>query len=363
MRIFSSARYAVSVLAAAAFLAACNGGSQSQSAGYAPSGTAPMGGAHVLDKHSGFPASTALKPVGALHPDHHKSWVSPDAKNKPRLLFVSDDDTNDVYIFTMPGMALKGTLTGFSEPQGMCTDGSGNVWITNTETSQVFQYSRTGTSLKSVSTPGYYPVGCAVNKSNGDLAVSNLISTSGYGGNVEVFANGSGTGTPLVNSSQLEYFFPAYDKSGNLYVDGFSTAGSYILSECASGSNSCSTLSVSGGSISFPGGLNWDRVNNNLIAGDQECNGQAASCQYAMTISGSTATITGSTPLNDYSGGGCDVDQGTLAPMSKYFAGPCISQSSGASSAAARWSYPAGGNPTNYSTAAEYPIGSAISNK
>ena len=46
-----------------------------------------------------------------MNTDHHKSWVSPDARRAPRLLFVSDIATNDVYILTMPAMALKGTLT------------------------------------------------------------------------------------------------------------------------------------------------------------------------------------------------------------------------------------------------------------
>ncbi len=54
-----------------------------------------------------------------------------------RILFVSDDGTNDVDMFDLPAMTLVGTLTGFSEPQGMCTDKSHNVWITNTGTEQI----------------------------------------------------------------------------------------------------------------------------------------------------------------------------------------------------------------------------------
>lgn len=356
MRISSAARFALSALAGAAFLAACSNSGGSQTTGYAPAGGAATGAAHVRDSH--FPASTSFRALKNVHPDHKKSWVSPDVAKAPRLLFVSDDDTNDVYIFTMPAMALKGTLTGFSEPQGMCNDSSGNIWITSTSQEEVIQYSRTGTSLKSVSTPGYFPVGCAVNKTNGDLAVTNIVSTAGGDGNVMIFHNGSGTGTPITNPSQTEYFFPAYDKSGNLYVDGFGNSG-FILSGC--GSSSCSTITVSGGSVGFPGGMNWDRVNDNLIIGDQEC--ATGSCEDAATISGSTATITHSTPVNNYDGSACDVDQGTIAPMSKYFAGPCITQASALSSAA-RWAYPAGGTPGHFNNSVvEFPIGSAISNK
>jgi len=362
MRISRSATYAVSALAAAALLAACSsGGSQSS---YAPSSGvgSPMGAHQPFMPDHKFPGFTGVK-TPAVHPDHHKSWVSPDVKKAPRIMFVSDYGLGDVYIFTMPGLTLKGTLTGFSGPQGECSDGSGNIWITNTNTSQVFQYSRTGSLLKTINDAGEYPVGCSVNNSNGDVAVSNIINTSGGPGNIEVFANGSGTGTPLTNSNQYEYFFPAYDKSGNLYVDGFSNSFFWILSECPSGSTSCHSLSVSGASPFFPGGLNWDRVNSQLVIGDQECGGNLSSCQYAATISGSTATITGTTNLPNYDGTACDVDQGALAPFSKYFAGGCITFGTSISTVD-RWAYPAGGTPTNnYTSGLSTPIGAAISNK
>jgi hypothetical protein len=293
--------------------------------------------------------------------DHHKSWVSPDVKRAPRLLFVSDDDLNDVLIFTMPAMQLKGTITGFSEPQGMCSDKQGNVWVANTGTQQGLKYSRTGQLIGSVSDPLGYPVGCAVNPTNGDLALTDIFGVSRNGG-VEIYAGATGTPTYYSNPSQIEFFFPAYDGSGNLYADGFGYSG-FSLSVLPSGSGTMSTVSYSGGTIYFPGGLNWDRVNGNLVVGDQECNGLGASCQYQMSISGTTGTITGSTPLSDYGGSPCDVDQGTLAPFSKYFAGPCISEGSNLS-AAARWAYPAGGTPGHYNDSAVlYPIGSAISNK
>lgn len=350
MRFSSSVRLVVA-LAGAVLIVACNAGSGSQT---------------VLDLrdmvHSHVTANTAFERLNAVHPDRRASWISPDAKKAPRLLFVSDDSTDDVYIFTMPAMALKGTLTGFAQPQGMCTDGSGNVWIANSGTSQVLQYSRTGTRLRAIGIAEMLPVGCAVNKTNGDLAVTNLVSTIGGSGNVEIFPPGSSSGTPLENPDQNSYYFPAYDPAGNLYVDGFTSYNVPIFSKCAAGSGSCSTLSLSGGTIFFPGGLNWDRIHNQLLAGDQSCNSEASSCLYAMTISGSAATIVGSTPLSDYDGGACDVDQGTLAPLSKYFAGPCISKGS-ASSAAARWPYFTGGKPTNYTTTPAFPLGTAISDR
>jgi hypothetical protein len=358
MRISKSATYALSALAAAALLAACSGNSGSQS--YGPSGssvTSPMGSHHQHMPNHKFPTLTALKTT-TVHPDHHKSWVSPDVAKAPRVLFISDYGNGDVYIYTMPGMALKGTLTGFSGNQGECTDGSGNIWITNTNTQQIFKYSRTGTLLSTLDDAGFYPVGCAVNRSNGDLAVSNIIGSAGDG-NVEIYANGSGSGSPVSNPNQSEYFFPAYDTSGNLYVDGFDNSGFFTISQCSG--STCSSMNISGASPDFPGGLSWDRVNSQLVIGDQECGGNLGSCVYGATISGTTATITSTTDLPNYDGTNCDVDQGTLAPFSKYFAGGCIPDSTTAS--ADRWGYPAGGTPNNHATGQVEPIGAAISNK
>jgi hypothetical protein len=44
-------------------------------------------------------------------------FSSPDVKKAHRLLFVSDYYPYHVDIFTMPDLALKGTLTGFYEPR------------------------------------------------------------------------------------------------------------------------------------------------------------------------------------------------------------------------------------------------------
>jgi hypothetical protein len=358
MKLSRTAQHAISTLAAVALLAGCSGAGAPQpsmpTTGISPASVGGLGlGAHRL--HQG--TYTSLK-APKVHRDTRKSRVSPDAKSAPRLLFVSDDATNDVLIFTMPAMALKGTLTGFSEPQGMCSDKSGNIWITNTGTLQIYQYSRAGTLLNTLSDPDGDPVGCAINKANGDLAVTNIFNTSGNA-TVDVYANASGTPTSYSNPSQPENFFDGYDGSGNLYVDGFSDSG-FSLSVLPNGSGTMSTVNIAGGTIFFPGAVNW-RPATGLVLGDQECNG-AGSCEYALSVAGSTATITGATPLLNSDGEACDVDQSTISPVGKYYAGGCISEGS-APSSAARWAYPVGGTPTHFTTSVGEPIGAAISNK
>lgn len=353
MKPSKTTHYAVGALAAIALLAGCSGLGSSQSS--TPAGVSPsaLGARGVVAQAHRNGTYTSVK-APTVHTDTRKSHIEKMGVGQ-RILFVSDDGTNDVLMFALPAMTLTGTITGFDEPQGMCIDKKRNVWITNTGTLQILQYSPSGTLLNTLSDPNGYPVGCAVNRANGDLAVTNLFNTSGDG-TVEVYANATGTPTSYSNPNQTENFFDAYDNKGNLYVDGFSSAG-FSLSVLPNNSSTMSTVSISGGTIFFPGGVNWTK-NTDLVVGDQECNG-SGSCQYAITVSGDSGTITGSTPLTNYNSGACDVDQGTIARGGKVFAGGCISESSAASTAA-RWSYPSGGVPTNYSTSVSEPIGAAI---
>ena len=351
-----TSRLAFGALAGVAFLAGCSGG------GPQPSSLSPSSSVQGLPSHHLATYTSVRAP--RIQPDHHKSWVSPDVKSARHLLFISDDSSQDVYIFTMPAMQLKGTLTGFNGPQGLCTDKQGNIWVVNTGTSQGLKYSRSGHLLGSVSDPSGTPAGCAVNPTNGDLALSETRGTSSGAGGIEIYHNGSGSPTRYSNPSQYEYFFPAYDTKGNLYVDGFSyPTFAVMISELPSGKHKMHTINYSGGTIGFPGGVNWDRVHGQLLVNDQECQAVYSSCVYQLTVSGSSATIVGFTPLNNLNGSACDVDQGTIAPFSKYFAGPCISYAYSVNSVD-RWAYPSGGTSGRYNdSVVVQPIGSAISDK
>ena len=116
---------------------------------------------------------------------------------RKRVLFASDVGTNDVYIFGLPDMKHLGTLTGFNEPQGECSDKHGNVYIANTKSSQVLEYSHTGTLLNTYPDTYGYPVGCAINPVNGNLAVTNLQGFTGAG---QVLIYASPTAVPTVRA-------------------------------------------------------------------------------------------------------------------------------------------------------------------
>ena len=257
MKLSRTGQLALGTLVAVALLAGCSGTGGSQSStpttGINPASVGGHGvgvqnahlGEHI--RRSRRRKCTAILGSPTFHPRPSRCL---DCSSFPTTARMT------CYIFSLPAMALMGTLTGFDEPQGMCSDKAGNIWITNTGTRQIYQYSRTGTLLNTLNDPSGYPVGCAVYKANGDLAVTNLFGYPSGDGTVEVYANATGTPTAYSNPSQTENFFDAYDSNGNLYVDGFGTSG-FSLSVLPNDSSTMSTVHITGGTITFPGGVNW----------------------------------------------------------------------------------------------------------
>jgi len=357
-------RAALGGCALALILAACNGSQ--------PSALAPSTGLTDALVGSHLSPALAAKSVAVVPPavgNHRivKKWVAADIARAPRLLFASDSGTNSIYIFTLPALTLKATVPGFDEPQGMCADNrTGDIWATNTATEQIFLLSRTGTVLKTVDDSSGYPVGCAVNPANGNLAVFNIFGFSGSG-EVLVYAGGSGTPTPQTITNLYYYYFGGYDNNGNLFADGRDDSGNFTLGEIPAGSNTGHVITVTGGTIYFPGFVQWYAPGNYVAVDDQLCGDTEAACIYWITIAGSTGTITGKATLENYGGGQiCDLVQGEIAGNKQGFlAGSDYEYCGYASGAVNRWLYPAGGLPTNYndSFGAEVPIGAAVSMK
>jgi hypothetical protein len=349
--------------AAGALLAGCS------SAGTTPSSAlAPSSSGTFASRHAEIP-SVAARPNAAVRINHHKSWVSPDAKRAPRLLFISDYGAGDVSIFTMPDLALKGTLTGFSFPEGECSDAAGNIWIANTGASQMLLYTRTGTLIKTLAVPYQFPASCSVNKANGDLAVTNIESTSGGVGSVMVFKNATGTPTTYTAPNFYLYFFAGYDDNGNLFFDGMdaSRLTSY-LAELPNGSKNTQLITLNGASWHVAGMVQWYHHGAYLALGDQECNGYPSACIFFVSISGSTGNVTGGTSLTTYQGNPvCDLAEGVIAANGeRYVAGADYETCGYTPITANRWPYPGGGPPTNYNNGVASfvePLGAAVSTK
>ncbi|HEY4433559.1 MAG TPA: hypothetical protein VGM99_04070 [Candidatus Cybelea sp.] len=298
-----------------------------------------------------FGPSLAAAPgrMPASQPDRGSSWEDAAASSGP-LLYLSDFRNYDVYIYTVPALKMVGKITGFFEPQGECSDNNGNVWITNTGAQQILEF-RPGSNrpVAMLDDSTGYPVGCAVDLRNGDLAVTNLFDLYGPGG-VLVFKNARGTPRPYLNLNQFYYYFAGYDAHGNLYTDGLTKDNAFTLSLLPSGASKMSTITVRGATLHFPGTI--VRSGSSLVIGDQECGGKKTSCLYEAAISGRTAAVMKTIDLR----GSCDVAQTALANGRLFGGNYCPQGTSGAD----RWAFPAGGKPQASVPGAHDPIGAAI---
>ena len=161
----------------------------------------------------------------AMHrPDRGHSWMSPDAK-KRNLLYVTDQGTGEVKVFSYPQGKLHGTLTGFNEPAGECADRAGDVFIVDGFANEVYEYAHGGkTPIATLSEPGEFPLGCSVDPSTGNLAVANYCSgASGQctgPGSLAIYLDAKGSPTQYADPKLSHVDFCGYDAQGNLFVDG-----------------------------------------------------------------------------------------------------------------------------------------------
>src|SRR5579863_7905024 len=206
---------------------------------------------------------TSNAPVG-------RSWILPAAK-KSDLLYISDLLAQVVDIYTYGhGYKLVGQLTGFFNPEGLCVDLKGNVYVTNVTNDGVYQiteFAHGGTSpLRVLSDPDGRPNGCSVDPTTGDLAVADFWGASEGIGNVTVYKNASGTPTPYSNSNIYYDYYCAYDDNGNLFVDGETEGSVFGLGELTKGGSTLNFINIDQ-TIYLPGGVQWD--GKYLAVGDQ----------------------------------------------------------------------------------------------
>lgn len=266
-----------------------------------------------------------------------KTWISPDAKDAPRLFFQGDVDLGNIYIFSLPEMALKGTITGLSVPLGMCSDLAGNIYVAESGKSQVDEFTRTGTQIATYTDTYGYPSACAVNPRNGYLAVTDNSSPL----KVLIFSSPSSPPTILTVPDMTYLSFAGYNEKGELWVDG-SNYQEFALSRC--NVSRCKPLNVQGAQYFDAGTVQWDDVRKTWVIFDQSCDNQnPGSCSYPVSEQG---ILGRQTSYNNYKDAAvCSLKQAVIAAHGERFVmggdwdyGTCGGPTG---NAVYRWAYPA----------------------
>jgi len=343
--------HAALLFGTAAFLAGCGGGLQSSPA-LSPS-VLPLGDVALTVPHY------VQRPVRS---DRTRSAMSPNAKHRQILLYVGDDETNDVYVYDYKSGKPVGTLTGFDGPYGECVDGKGDIYFANYDAGNAVEYAHGGTQVLNTYDSGGTPIGCSVD-SEGDVAV-----TSFDPGEVTVFAGGNPSeGTTY--SGPCDYSWTmGYDDKGNLVGGGETSSGGPEFCALLAGTKSITLLSTSGITIDFPGGTRWD--GKYFLLGDQEAGGNFQTGLVRATLKDTTLTYVSESILiddcyNDYTD---VVNPFVVGKTNTLFngkqgtaiVGPNLRCVDGNSGKVDYWHYPVGGLPYKYLSAAD-PYGSAVS--
>ena len=181
-----------------------------------------------------------------------RPWMLPDLSGND-LLYVantaSDSGPSNVYAFSYPDGTLVGTLTGFVNPQGICADKSGDVFITDEDGYEIIEYAHAGTSPVQVLTDTHEPTSCSVDMKSGSLAVSNRDHSA------SVYKHAAGA--PKMYTIPFMPYFAAYDNRGDLFIDGY--ANPFAVAELVKGGSSFQSVSLEEHTRNFrPAGLQWN---------------------------------------------------------------------------------------------------------
>ncbi|MGA8796810.1 MAG: hypothetical protein WCE97_06455 [Candidatus Cybelea sp.] len=184
-------------------------------------GTFALHGGVALALLAGCGGSQPIDAPGATAPSEG-SWMRADAKNGD-LLYVSNPGNNTVTVYAYQSRKLVGTLDGFSDPAGLCTDMAGDVWITNEGEQDVIEYAHGGTQpIQTLDDGSEQPSACSVDKTTGNLAVLNA-------DNVAVYPDASGSPTFYTGGEIYGDYALGYGAHGDLLVDGGSYDNSKVI--------------------------------------------------------------------------------------------------------------------------------------
>lgn len=283
------------------------------------------------------------------------SWMSPATERN--LLYVSDEATNVVDVFTFPFGTPVGVLQQLHDPVGTCSDRTGDVWVVNAP-NHVLRYAH-GAQHPEATMEDARAVrlqACSIDPMSGNLAVTDA-GRPGQAGNVVIYAGGQGSPKRFRSADLIEVFFCAYDDKGNLFVDGLDGKYAFHLLELAHGGQRLRPIKLDQ-SVGFPGAVAWD--GKYLALGDRSYRGGHAPAIYQIAVSGTHGTVVGTTKLS----GSCDLLGFTIPKLGSGKGNPQgtrVVAPDVCDNAVRFFRYPAGGSATKKLDEIQYPFSAAVS--
>lgn len=243
-------------------LAGCGSGSFSSASGLTPAARA-AGAAHRAHRST----LLGLGPTGGTRVHHHvKSWLKHVAPTLT-LAYLSDafGNTVNIYDASSTNQSPIGQLGGFNQPQGLWVDVNQNLWVTNTNTQELFAYHRNNTTtFRTLTDTSGYPAGVCGNDNKSQVISVDIQGNGGAAGQtINIYNKGATTpSTQLIDPNAESLYGCAVDAHGNLFVTLQNTA--YYpypdgeLDEFVKGST---TPTVIWSNFIYPIGITIDRYN------------------------------------------------------------------------------------------------------
>jgi hypothetical protein len=203
------------------------------------------------------------------------------------LLYVANKRPSDVSVLTFPQGRLVATIKQIGRVQSVCSDTSGNVWMTTfvkgSDPFHLYKFRHGGTKPVEARIIRRSAYGCAVDPTTGNLAVISYGGSSD--GEVQIW-RGARKGRPAVYFTGFAPAACAYDGNGDLFVDGLGGTG-VALAELVKGTKNFTDVTLGKNAGWTVGSAQWDGTYVTLGAATIS----GSSSIYRVQISGDRGKI------------------------------------------------------------------------
>jgi hypothetical protein len=243
-------------------------------------------------------SQSSIEPAGTIQANGIDSGAGQDHGPMPARIYARDllyvySETVEVYAYRSGNPLGSLGIGGY-----LCSDRFGNVVVAGAAgVSLVWVYAHGASKpFATMYNPGD-PGGCAVDPSSENLAVADPSPVSAT---VFIWPYNPKRGWRLAHEytdpNVYESRYSAYDPQGNLFIDGQTESGSFILVELPKGSSTFTTITLTG-VIHKPGSMQW--YGKYLVIEDAGKTSSDPAVVYRYAINGTSGHRVSATILTD----------------------------------------------------------------